>query len=52
MEYEVIYSARRTVSLCIKDERLVVKAPFGTSDRRIEDILEKHNRWITTHLAR
>ena len=52
MEYKVIYSARRTVSLCIKDEGLVVRAPFGTSETRIKEILEKHSSWIAKHLKR
>lgn len=52
MEYNVIYSARRTVSLCIKDAGLVVKAPYGTSKARIEEIVKKHEKWIDTHLAR
>ena len=52
MEYEVIYSARRTISISINDKGVMVKAPFGTSDRHIEEILEKHKRWIDTHLER
>ena len=52
MEYKVIYSSRRTVSLCIKEEGLVVRAPFGTTEKKIKEIIEKHESWIIKHLGR
>ena len=52
MEYNVIYSARLTVAICIKDDGVIVRAPFGTSERRIEEIVLKHTDWIDKHLAR
>ena len=52
MDYKVIYSARKTISLCIKDEGLVVRAPFGTSEKRINDVISKHILWIEKHLEK
>ncbi len=46
MEYQVIYSGRKTVSLSVKEEKLLVRAPYGTSDRRIEQIVCAHLDWI------
>ena len=52
MDYRIEYSARKTVSLCIKDEGLVVKAPIGTSEKRIQEIVSNHRGWIEKHTAR
>lgn len=52
MEYNIIFSNRRTISLSIKNGVLTVKAPFGTKEKRIEELLKKHERWIEKHLAR
>ena len=46
MEYDIVYSKRRTVSLVIKAGRLVVRAPIGTSARKINDLVENHKPWI------
>ena len=50
MDYKVIYSSRRTVSLCIKDGELIVRAPYRTSEKRIHEIIEKHSSWVEKHL--
>lgn len=52
MEYIIVYSKRRTISLCIKDEGLVVRAPYGTSRERIESVIASHRKWIDTHLEK
>ncbi len=52
MEYEVVYSGRKTVSLCIKEGKLVVRAPFKTGKQRIEKIVSSHRDWIEKHTAR
>ncbi len=52
MDYKVEYSKRKTISLCIKNERLVVKAPFNTSERKIEDIVRSHIDWIDKHIEK
>ena len=52
MEYKVVYSKRKTISLCIKDGGLVVKAPFGTKRARIEDIVSSHMDWVDKNIKK
>lgn len=52
MDYKVVYSGRKTISLCIKDGGLVVKAPYGTKKARIEGLISSHIDWINKHTAR
>ncbi|MBQ8689150.1 MAG: M48 family metallopeptidase [Clostridia bacterium] len=51
MEYRVEYSKRRTVSISVKDGKIVVKAPHKASEKQIAAILEKHQRWIENRIA-
>ena len=46
MEYKVIYSVRKTISIGVEDMQVIVKAPIGTDVKRIEEILIKHSRWL------
>ncbi len=46
MDYDIIYSKRKTISLVIKDEKLIVKAPIGTRKHRIKKIVDEHASWI------
>jgi predicted metal-dependent hydrolase len=46
MEYEVVYSKRRTISLVIKSGQLIVRAPFGTKQSKIKELVENHRSWI------
>lgn len=46
MDYELILSDRRTVSLSIKEGKLVVRAPKRSNRKTIEAIIEKHKAWI------
>lgn len=52
MEYKVVYSGRKTVSLNVKDGELIVRAPYGTGKKRIEEILLSHGAWIEKHIER
>ena len=52
MEYEIIYSKRKTLSLCIKNSKLIVRAPFGTPSRVISESVLKHRRWIEKTIER
>jgi predicted metal-dependent hydrolase len=51
LEYKIVYSDRRTVSLNIKGGELIVRAPHGTKRRDIEKIVKEHTAWIQKHLA-
>ena len=46
MEYDIIYSNRKTISLVIKDEKLIVRAPIGTRKSRIKKLVDEHSDWI------
>ncbi len=50
MKYKVIYSNRRTVSLSIKDENLIVRAPYGVTKTQIDKIIISHSKWIEKHI--
>ena len=52
MKYRVVYSDRKTISLCIKDGGLLVRAPYGTKKERIESIVASHDEWIKKHIER
>lgn len=52
MEYTVIRSQRKTVGLQVKDGQVIVRAPFGVSDRQISRFVEEHRGWIEKHLAK
>ncbi|MBQ8584288.1 MAG: M48 family metallopeptidase [Clostridia bacterium] len=52
MDYEIIYSRRKTLSLCIKNTRLIIRAPLGTPKRKIEEAINSHREWIEKHTER
>ena len=52
MEYRVVFSKRKTISIGVKDGRVTVKAPYGTSDARIDSVVNSHLDWIVKHLRR
>ncbi len=51
MMYDIIYSDRKTLSLSIKDGKLIARAPRGTPKWRIEKAITDHRAWIEKHLA-
>lgn len=52
MEYTVLYSKRRTISISVRGGVLTVKAPIGTNPDKIKELVGKHSRWIEGHLLR
>ena len=51
MEYSVIYSKRKTVALKVTpDLKIEVCAPRGISRETIEEIINKHRRWIENRI--
>ena len=52
MEYELIRSRRKTISGEIMQGRLIIRAPLSMKDKDIELFLQKHKRWIETHLEK
>ena len=52
MDYEILYSARKTVSIKIEQGKVIVKSPIGVSKKEINSILEKHEAWIKKAISR
>lgn len=51
-DYKVIYSDRRTLSLSVKDGKLVVRAPRSTPEQKIKEAVLSHQNWIQNHIAK
>ena len=52
MEYNIVYSDRRTVSICVKDRIVTVRAPRSTSEKRIRELVLKNASWIEKQLEK
>ncbi len=52
VDYDIIYSNRKTLSLCVKDGKLVVRAPHGAPRDKIDEALASHEDWINSHIER
>ena len=52
LEYTLIRSHRRTVSLAVTPEGLVVRAPLKMPKRAIDEFVESRREWAETHAAR
>lgn len=51
MNYEIIYSKRKTLCLQIKrDGRIVIRCPYRTSEKRIEEFYNAHLEWVKKKL--
>lgn len=51
MEYRIIRSGRRTLSLEIKNGEVLVRAPYYVRDADIEQFVAQHAEWIEKHMA-
>ncbi len=51
MKYKLELSKRKSISISVKGGVLLVKAPIGTSDERVEAVIQKHRKWIEKHIA-
>ena len=50
MEYEIIRTRRRTLSVQIKGGKVIIRAPLRTTDTEIRQFLEKHRTWLEKHI--
>ncbi len=50
MEYTLIYSDRKTLSISVKGGILTVRAPRRTPRNIIDLFIKKHSEWIEKHL--
>ncbi len=46
MEYTILRSKRRTLSVSVREGEVVVRAPLGLSARKIDEFVERHRLWI------
>ena len=51
IKYNIIRSNRKTVGICIKNGAVTVRAPYGVSQAKIEEIVNGHMVWIEKKLA-
>lgn len=51
MEYSVIRSSRKTLSVSVRDGKVIVRAPFRTAEKTIEDFVQRHRAWISKRVT-
>ncbi len=51
-KYEIRRSSRRTIGIEITPDGLLVRAPRRASIAEIERVLQKHSRWIDSHMQK
>lgn len=51
MQYKLIRSKRKTLTICIKDGEVIVKSPLRISVEHIEKFLEEKSEWVSKKLA-
>jgi len=53
VDYEIIYSKRKTLSLQVKqDLKIVVRAPYRLAKKYIDDFVNQHIDWINDRIER
>ena len=52
MDIKVIRSRRKTLSMTLKPEGLVVRVPLRTSDRQVRQFIDSHRVWLQKAVAR
>ena len=52
MEYQVVRSDRKTISIQITKDGVIVRAPFFAKEKDIERAVAEHSRWIEKHLEK
>lgn len=52
MEYQIIRSNRKTLSVQIKPEGVIVRAPMRATDAQITRFIREHSSWIEKHLKK
>lgn len=49
MDYTLIRSRRKTLSVQVKDGEVTVKAPMGLPRREIDRFVEEKSQWIAAY---
>ena len=50
VDIEIKYSKRRTVSIQVKDQKVIIHSPVGVNEKRLYEILSAHKDWIEKQL--
>ncbi len=50
MDFEIIRTSRKTVSINIKSGKVILRGPYSLSDEKAEKIIKKHEAWILSKL--
>ena len=50
MNFEIIYSNRKTLSITVKEGRVVVRSPRGLARSRIDAFIDKNREWIAKRI--
>lgn len=50
-EYKTIRSDRKTMSLIVREGKVLVRAPYCATERAIADFVESHADWVMNKLA-
>ncbi len=53
MEYRIVRSNRKSIGITItKESEVVVRAPYGVSERKIQRLVKEKQEWIQKHLIK
>ena len=52
MDFETVFSKRKTISISVKGGSVIVRCPYGTSSERVFELLKKHEAWILKHVEK
>ena len=52
MKYEIVRSDRRTVTITVKGDRVILRGPIRLSDADAEKIIASHEKWILDKLEK
>ena len=52
IQYQVIRSGRKTLSLELSPKGLLVRAPYAVTQAQIEDFIRSNEKWIESHQAK
>ena len=50
MNLEIIYSDRKTLSITVKEGRVIVRSPRGLARSRIDSFIDKNREWIAKRI--
>jgi predicted metal-dependent hydrolase len=52
VNFEIKYSKRRTVSIQVKDGKVILHSPYGVEEKRLCEILASHKDWVEKQLKK